>query len=388
MKQKIYIYIDGLRRDYLMQYGYFINNMPRMTNYLSQFQKLDMYSPSAWTPTVLSSIFSATMPWEHKVLRPYTHSDKAILNKQLENNSQVELLPGKRIFVTSNPWILNNDKNGFLNGWHEVNSEVGVYNYGDSKVISELGQKYILDNKKNDFSLFLHFMDIHGPLNNDTSLCNYILDEDEKHILQNINDYEIDYDGFRSKSDLDMYYNAHIRRVDYYVSKLLNLLDEQDLWKNVEIVIFSDHGQNLCDKHNIPEFNIINRHGLLFMEGIHVPCFVWSKNLYNIHKSYSLVDLFGRLKPRGQNFSFIANHHNKVWGSITDGKYKLIYDYIKEFCFCSDLINDPRELNMEIIKPSEISDLFAQYLTVLFKTIDIEGVKEALGGNLETEPYN
>ena len=376
---KIFILLDGLRRDFLSPYGYFIQNMPLSEKYLKTFQKLDCYSVSAWTPTVLSSIFSQQMPWEHGVLRPYSHSDKAQLNSKLENVN-LQCLPGEKFIVTSNPWLINGD-NGFLDKWDKVDISAGSYNYNSADIISEVGTAYLNDNHDKQFSMFLHFMDVHAPYS--VGVSDFILESDLEKIKNSSQDYPVDRDGMTTKSEIDFYYNACIRKIDFYLHNILKTLEDLGIWDNTEVYVFADHGQNLEDIHAYAP-NVINRHGLLFMEGVRVPMMVHSNHAYNTQVKYSLIDLFQDLKAKDLLLSFIANHHNKVLGGIIDGNNKLMYDYINEEYYFSNLEIDSNEVNnikFTTARGSGIEEL----LQKMQKNIDINNVRNKLGGNLMTE---
>jgi hypothetical protein len=384
--KKLYIFLDGVRRDFLKPYGYYIDNMPNIKSYLTKFQKLNMYSPAAWTPCVMSSVFSNLMPWEHGVLRPLSRSNKAILNKNLDNHSQVKKQPGKKIFITTNPWFLNNSKNGLSSEWDVVDGTVGAYNYNRSDLITELGKKYIMENEEKDFTILLHFMDAHGPHN--VGVDDFVLKEDECKISDTIENYKLDYDGMKDRIEMDLYYNACIRKMDRYLLSLFQLIDKNDLWNEMEIILFSDHGQALTDHYDVTTmsaFKIQNRHGLLFQEGIHVPCFFWSSyKKYSSQATYHLVDLFGEFKHHEYIYSFMANHYNKVLGSIIYENKKLIFDYINDVSYWTDLEKDSKEKNMEILGEPYMNAEARKYFSLLNEKIDINEIKKVLGGSLIT----
>jgi len=120
------------------------------------------------------------------------------------------------------------------------------------------------------------------------------------------------------------------------------------------------------------------------MEGVRVPMLVHSSHTYNTQVKYSLIDLFQELKAKDLLLSFIANHHNKVLGGIIDGNNKLMYDYINEEYYFSNLeidLNEVNNIKFTTTRDSDIEKLFQK----MQKNIDINNVRNKLGGNLMTE---
>lgn len=116
------------------------------------------------------------------------------------------------------------------------------------------------------------------------------------------------------------------------------------------------------------------------------PSFFWSCNKkYSSQSTYHIVDLFGKLKHYEYIFSFMANSWNNVLGSVIYKNKKLIYDYVNNISYWTNLEKDPKEKNMEILGQQYMNSEARKYFALLNEKIDINKIKEILGGDLITD---
>ena len=81
----------------------------------------------------------------------------------------------------------------------------------------------------------------------------------------------------------------------------------------------------------------------------------------------------------------MANSWNNVLGSVIYKNKKLIYDYVNNISYWTNLEKDPKEKNMEILGQQYMNSEARKYFALLNEKIDINKIKEILGGDLITD---
>jgi len=230
---------------------------------------LDTYSVSSWTPTVMASLFSGLMPWEHGVVKEtlYNRGNSMGMrtNKKFSSAaSPLARMEKLKVMLSGNHWMRSNF--GFGGGFNIVLPASGGGGSHGDEINSRA--RIMLDPLKNsNYFFFLHYMDTHQP---------YLYMEDGM----------VDISEIRAKCPADagkdplygrdlaeeiQVYNSSVVAADVHFGFLMSAFDENKLMENTIVALFSDHGEELRDHGRIK----YPRHGhSLYNELIDVPLLV------------------------------------------------------------------------------------------------------------------
>lgn len=214
--------------------------------------------------------------------------------------------------------------------------------------------------KKNSFFLYLNFQATHNPLVYPEEYARYKPDTGKVPLVP-----------LRGEVVSNRYDNA-LGYVDAQVGKIINYLKKNNLIKNTIIVITSDHGHDLENKHGI--FG----HGKsIYNEELIVPAIVFlpgvkpmliNEKVSHIDFVPTLIDLLGYPIPKefqgdimrkNRPIYFVAQSHKYMIGMI-QGNIKVILDMNRKLVEIYDLENDPEELRK--LNPNDYSDSILKLL--------------------------
>lgn len=266
----ILISIDTLRADHLQSYGYLRKTSPNIDRIAQNSIVFNQaISQSSWTLPAHVSMMTGLFSGEHGLLY---YDDEG-----LEDKKRFGIMDRKLPTLAN---ILK--KHGYetvsFNGGAWIDSRFGL---GKGFKIYEWGGRYFADNvpksiewikanKKSNFFLFLHAYDCHHPFNAEKRFNifdEYSGDRETKELIaqfQSIDEiHSPEYQYIVSQ------YDAGIRRADYYLGQLFDFLEVENLMDKTVLVITSDHGEMLLERHG--------RWGHiypLYEELIHVPLII------------------------------------------------------------------------------------------------------------------
>jgi arylsulfatase A-like enzyme len=296
-KKIILISLDTLRADHLGIYGYprdtspFIDNLAR-----NGILFKNAFSPSSFTIPSHASIFTGKYPSHHSI---GFHQGNGKLDTDIDI-TLAEYLKTKRFktaaFVSS--FVLRKETN--LNSGfdlyddemtsHELNRPTELIRDGSEtcdRVITWISQ-----NKDDNFFLFIHLFDIHGPYVCKEPFKSIFLNDVQNKEIKKLNSivsdnypvggipfYQVlnktlDNEGniVSFETNLQYYisqYDGNIRYCDSLIENLINVLKDLQIFDDVMLIITSDHGEAFGEN------NIYFFHGLTVTpDQIHVPLIV------------------------------------------------------------------------------------------------------------------
>ncbi len=301
-KKIILIIIGTLRADHLGCYGYKRNTSPNIDNLAKESILFKhAFSPSAHTLPSLSSIFTSKYP---------SNSDSDItlplILSTIEYNTAA--------FISSTE--LRKDTK-FKAGFEVYDDEMGSDPYARRNCLLTNQQvfKWLKDNSLNDFFLFIHYSDVHGPYINPEPYKNIFINDylygarpeyiqgtfdlypsyksipcyqilnpirDEN---KNLLDYEKDARYYKAQ------YDGCIKYFDDNIADLIEKIKKLEIYDDSLIIITSDHGE-ACGENNIFFY-----HGLtVTSDQISVPLILkphkgWDVELGIINTPVSSIDI-------------------------------------------------------------------------------------------------
>lgn len=280
------ITIDALRADHLGCMGYYRKLTPNLDRFAgSGVLFTQAISASHMTPTSFVSMLTSTFP--------LMNGGGFDISKRGTTLPLVLKAHGYHTGAfLSNPWL--SAYYGYHKGFDVFDNSIPESDMGMrvlGKLLSrghtrvtpfakakELNKKAIawLHDNRDDFFLWLHYMDVHGP---------YGLRQNTASLLQSF----LRRSALRTKNTsrrIDSY-DAQIRYEDKMFGSLLYKLMELDILKDTLVVVTADHGQQFM------EHGYYGHHSGLYDELIHVPLIIVGPGLKSwiITQQISLLDL-------------------------------------------------------------------------------------------------
>ncbi|MFH0944508.1 MAG: sulfatase [Planctomycetota bacterium] len=287
----ILISLDTLRQDHLGCYGYARETSPHLDRFSEQDAVLFewAYCQAPYTLPSHMSMLTGLYPETHGVMMPYAsrppgktgglpETGNTVVVRERQGQ-QVAVMPTGQLetsrlsptvttlaevfqqngFNTSafTDGLLVDSKYGFDQGFdiyrdtsnpeHEKN---GFRRYGE-----ELHQ-WIRDRANEDFFLFIHTYDVHGPFSCPEPFRSRFRDTEPAVALPEVSLEQCSYLNVHEYFNLSQYsdvqemvdhYDGCIAFVDQELGKLFALLKELDLYDEALIVITSDHGESFME---------------------------------------------------------------------------------------------------------------------------------------------
>lgn len=234
------IMIDTLRADHFSYRGYERETTPFMDSLARSY--LDFrkaFAAAPWTPPSVASILTGYYPSGHGHL-PHQNKKLAInrgnvLSPSLDLISELLQKAGyQTIMVSSNPWIT--EEFGFNQGFDQFHY---IYK-ANAKTILAKSKKVLSGlNKKEPFFLFVLLFDPHNPFE-PPAPYNKMFEGDLKNrtYTPELNKEIRGYDG-------------EIRYTDDQLKLFFDFLKENNLYKNTDIYIVSDHGEQFRERGSL-----------------------------------------------------------------------------------------------------------------------------------------
>jgi len=312
-KKIILISLDTLRADHLGIYGYprdtspFIDNLAR-----NGILFKNAFSPSSFTIPSHASIFTGKYPSHHSI---GFHQGNGKLDTDIDI-TLAEYLKTKRFktaaFVSS--FVLRKETN--LNSGfdlyddemtsHELNRPTELIR--DGLETTDRAIQWLLNNKTDNFFLFIHLFDIHGPYfckepfksifrddvqSKEIKRLNAIVPDNYPvggipyyQVLNKILDNEGNIVSF--ETNLQYYisqYDGNIRYCDSLIENLIDVLKDLQIFDDVMLIITSDHGEAFGEN------NIYFFHGLTVTpDQIHVPLILSLPKSFSPNRQKRLYD--------------------------------------------------------------------------------------------------
>jgi len=164
---------------------------------------------------------------------------------------------------------------------------------------------WLLGEHTKPFFLFLHSYDIHAPYHPPAPLDTMFTDPNYTGPMDGPNTRQLiwklrrrkQYRDLKEKvvvpqADKDQFealYDGEIRFADGYLEKLIQLLKEQQLWKNTILIVFSDHGEEFWDHGSVSHGHTLYQELLHVALLIHLPGDAYGGT--RIHRTVRLLDL-------------------------------------------------------------------------------------------------
>ena len=312
-KKIILISLDTLRADHLGCYGYLRNTSPALDTLAQEgILFMNAFSPSSFTIPSHASIFTGKYPSHHSI---GFHQGNGKLDTDIDI-TLAEYLITKRFktaaFVSS--FVLRKETN--LNSGfdlyddemtsHELNRPTELIR--DGLETCERAIQWIYDNKEDNFFLFIHLFDIHGPYVSKEPFKSLFRDDVQSKEIKRLNSivpdnypiggipfYQVlnktlDSEGniVSFETNLQHYisqYDGNIRYCDSLIEKLITVLQDLQIFDEVMLIITSDHGEAFGEN------NIYFFHGLTVTpDQIHVPLIVSMPKSFSHNRQKRLYD--------------------------------------------------------------------------------------------------
>lgn len=275
------ISIDTLRADHLGAYGYSRNTSPRIDALAKDCTVYDhAYPAGCWTMPSHMSLLTGTLPSRHgvnmdwgatydgryRVLNPHIPPVSALLRRQIPGMKTIKLarLP---------------DKLGFDRGF-DITEGIDPFH---SEIEYRILMKNIAKHRKQRFFMFIHTWMVHAPYSSARFLLGGKASREDREYIYHLRDNRPQDANkrlrelikqrrwFTSRHCMDLY-DGGIYRVDQGVGRLMEDLKKMGLYKNMMIILVSDHGEHFGE-HDPRRF--YDAHGTEFYEEyIHVPLMI------------------------------------------------------------------------------------------------------------------
>jgi arylsulfatase A-like enzyme len=296
-KKIILISLDTLRADHLGCYGYPRNTSPTIDEVAGEgILFKNAFSPSSFTTPAHASIFTGKSPSHHSI--GFNQFDG-----KLDTNIDITLAEflkatGFKTAAFISSFVLRNETN--LNSGfdvyddemtsHELNNPINLIRDGTETSCRAI--QWVQDNYEDNFFLFIHLFDVHGPYickepyknlfvkdsqNDEIIRLNSIVPN--SHPIGGIPFYQalkrtVDIKGNTTSFETNIQYyisqyDGCIRYVDDNINLLLKKLQQLGIYDDSFIIITSDHGEAFGEN------DIYFYHGLTVTpDQIHVPLII------------------------------------------------------------------------------------------------------------------
>lgn len=214
----ILINIDGFRRDKL-DLCPSLKNLKENSYFFS-----NMCTVAPYTFASLHSVFSGTYPSTHGVNAYYN----SLNFKKNKIKTLSELLKNAGYYTSCDVISKLVIPNIAFDDWNIFDEETIDFNSRHKSFIEKLS-------KKEKFFLFLHYTDTHRHL--------------VREIVSKYKQESNDDDFFSSQLENNARFDSLIPSCDEYISTLIQTLKDTGIYEKTILIIFSDHGTSLGEKH-------------------------------------------------------------------------------------------------------------------------------------------
>lgn len=276
----IIIAVDTLRADHLGCYGYPRNTSPSIDQFAEDGVKFTRcFTPSPLTTPAFASMLSSLPPYKHGAKRNGMSLFERIkiLPQHLRRHGYYS-----GAFISN--WTLKKDLTQ-LNRGFDTYTEVfnkrrwfGILSAeGDAENVNESALRWIYQNSKRKFFLWVHYTDPHEPY-----VYRKEYDNGYKEVIPSVYPEGSHFKKIRK-------YDTEVGYDDHYIGKLIKRLKELNLYDDALIIFMADHGESFG------EHDYYGHGRMLYNSGLHVPLIVKFPGNVNDHtvieRNVSLLDI-------------------------------------------------------------------------------------------------
>lgn len=328
----ILITVDALRPDNMSIYGYGRETTP----YIDRLAKdgiifNQVISVSSSTIASIPSLMTSTYPSRHLV-----HSMGVKMSDSIRTLAQILKKNG---YYTA--MIVAHLFPHFLYKRQDYNY-VSIKNNCDSAIVTQDVIRWIENNRKKNFFLWIHYFDPHGPYTPPEVFARKYLNDkfyrENSKIISILDNYRGGFGGIPryqllgDNTDVSYYisqYDAEINYVDFQIGNLIKVLKERGLYSRTIIILTADHGESLGE-HN----HYFDHGGYLYDILIRVPLIIKLPNEDFKNKIVSVQISHIDVVPTILDILKIRRDRVMVGHSLK----KLIFtgdsSYLPEYVFC------------------------------------------------------
>jgi len=263
----ILVSLDTLRADHMGCYGYHRDTTPNIDKLAEKSIIFDQfYAQSHNTIVSHATMFSSLYPMVHVV------TPKTSLQEKIKTLAEYFQDAGYATAAfTAHSWL--SEKMGFNQGFESLKSQQSISAEDNNKLINPWLEK----NRKRKFFLFLHYFDVHSDPNGQPYETGSEFDKkftrDYAGVFTRLDDnmigreFLVERSAELGREDLEYVvalYDGGIAYTDYYVGKVLEILETLQLLDKTIIIITSDHGEAFGEHGKF-------FHQQLYKEDVHVP---------------------------------------------------------------------------------------------------------------------
>ncbi|MGD8536781.1 MAG: sulfatase [Candidatus Aminicenantes bacterium] len=276
----IIIAVDTLRADHLGCYGYPRNTSPHIDRFAKDgVMFTHCYTPSPLTTPAFASMLSSLPPYKHGAKR----NGMSVFNR-------TRILPQylKRHGYYSGAFISNytlkKDLTRLNRGFDTYTEVLDKKRWlrmflseGDAKDVSEKASRWLYQNSKRKFFLWVHYTSPHEP---------YVYHKEFDKGYDEVNP-SVYPEGSHFKKIRK--YDTEVGYDDHYIGQLIKKIKEYGLYDDSLIIFMADHGESFG------EHNYFTHGRRLYNSGLHVPLIVKFPGNENadtaVERTVSLLDI-------------------------------------------------------------------------------------------------
>jgi len=251
----ILIIIDTLRADHLGCYGYRRDTSPGIDRFAAEgmlFENCFSHAPS--TSSSVASILSGFLPHETKV------TNKTVVSKQLRTLPLMLRSHGYKTAAVVSNYVFR-DKRGWENGFDIYDAKMKGHELNREDIPERIAEhttdravKVLKKFRKDNFFLWLHYQDPHGPYTPPATVGELFKSTADKPHLLKLNGTGSGRHGIPSyqrlgaSRDFHHYvsqYDGEIRYTDGHLKRLFDTLKQLELYSDSFIVFTADHGEGM-----------------------------------------------------------------------------------------------------------------------------------------------
>jgi len=247
------VVLDTVRADRLSAYGYPKETSPRLEALAAEGRLYERaYSTSSWTAPAHASLFTGLYPAAHR-----TTQENWTLSAELVTLAEVFAAHGyETVGIVSNPML--STERGFDQGfqrYHPSWSQADELRRQPNWISTREVERFLFTRAVDrPFFAFVNLNGAHSPYDSCGPECDrWVVDRE---IAQHSSDWHAYYLGRREPNPADLAhigqrYDAELRRVDAFVGKIIDSLEQTGVLDDTIVVVTSDHGENLGDHGHV-----------------------------------------------------------------------------------------------------------------------------------------
>lgn len=303
----VFILIDALRKDHLSCYGYERKTSPYIDTLAKDGLLLEnTIAQAPWTGSSVASMFTSKYPSQlgigvveppSKMKQLSPSSVTALDEKSVTLAETLKEMGYETIAISGNTFV--SDRFGMLQGFEK--KEICKHETLADRIIN-IAMNYIkihsdssFEEKQKPFFMYIHFMDLHAPLNPPHPYDNIYPTLDSAPHIQTHSNWgfwkwgkRLDSDKFKIfKSHRFALYDGCLLFIDSQIRRLIDFLKSKELYENTIIVIGADHGEEFWEHAHLEkqiqndsrEYYGIGHGHSLFRELLDVPLIFHGKDI-------------------------------------------------------------------------------------------------------------